>query len=151
VVVALTHAAGVSATGCPVIDAALPLPERYQIPVATAEAVNRARRERRRVIAVGTTVVRALESAFHHGRVVAGEGVATLRLGPGTPLQVVDALLTGMHQPGESHYQLLAAFVDAPLLKRAFARAVEGGYLAHEFGDATLVLCGAAERAAAQA
>jgi S-adenosylmethionine:tRNA ribosyltransferase-isomerase len=147
-VVALTHAAGLSATGDPALDAALPLPERYEIPEATARAVNGARG---RVIAVGTTVVRALESAAIGGVVRAGRGVATLVLGPSVRPRVVDGLVSGIHGPEDSHFRLLGAFAGAATLAQAAARAEAGDYARHELGDACLVLPGAfaAARAAA--
>lgn len=145
-VVSLTHAAGLSATGDARIDAALPLPERYEIPVATANAIARAKATGGRVIAVGTSVVRALEaSASTHGRrCVAGRGVATIVLGPFTRRAVVDAVLAGVHEPGTSHHALLGAFASADLLAQAHEDAVASGLTIHEFGDSTLVLPGAA-------
>jgi S-adenosylmethionine:tRNA ribosyltransferase-isomerase len=132
----LTHAAGLSSTGDPALDAALPLPERYDIPPETVRAIAGARR----VIAAGTTVVRALEGATaRRGALVAGSGTTDLRIGPGTPIVVVHAVLTGMHVPGESHYELLRAFADEITLARAADHAARAGYLSHEFGDAMLV------------
>lgn len=128
----LTHAAGLSATGDAALDAALPLPERYAVPEETWDAVQRADR----VVAVGTSVVRALESAARG----ALSGVTDLRVGADTTLRVVDGLLSGMHEPGESHFQLMAAFVDLGLLRRVCEHAAEAGYRNHEFGDATLLL-----------
>jgi len=128
----LTEAAGLSATGDPTLDAALPLPEHYEVPAETWDAVQRADR----VIAVGTSVVRALESAAR-GPLV---GVTELRLGGDTTLRVVDGLLSGMHEPGESHFQLMAAFADLGLLRAAHDHAEGSGYRNHEFGDSTLVL-----------
>ncbi len=140
-VVTLTHAAGLSATGDPALDALLPLPERYDIPSETAEAVERAREEGRRVVAVGTSVTRALEgSAAQHGRVRAGAGETDLRIGPELRRRVVDALLTGAHDPSSSHYELLLAFAPAPLLRDAVQRAAQLGYLGHELGDSWIVL-----------
>jgi S-adenosylmethionine:tRNA ribosyltransferase-isomerase len=136
----LTHAAGLSASGDPRIDAALPLPERYEIPVATVEAIARTRARAGRVIAVGTTVVRALESAAVSGTLRAGRGVAELVIDSSHRLQVVDALLTGMHGPGESHYRLLQAFADELLLAAAWRRALAADYRSHEFGDSALLL-----------
>jgi S-adenosylmethionine:tRNA ribosyltransferase-isomerase len=100
----LTHAAGLSATGDPAIDAALPLPERYDIPAETVVRIDDARAAGRRVVAVGTTVVRALEGAIvGRRRLVAGGGVTDLRIGEGFDRRVVTDLLTGMHVPTESH------------------------------------------------
>jgi len=139
---AITHAAGLSATGDPVIDAALPLPERYDIPAATVAAVAGTRRAGGRVIAVGTTVVRALEGSVlrNGGQLVAGEGVTDLIVGPGFAPRIVDGILSGIHSPHESHFQLLLAFADADLLHRAWEHAVDVGYLCHEFGDTSLIL-----------
>ncbi|HVO30421.1 MAG TPA: S-adenosylmethionine:tRNA ribosyltransferase-isomerase, partial [bacterium] len=139
---ALTHAAGLSSTGDAAVDALLPFDERFEIPARTADAVEAARREGRRVVAVGTTVVRALEgcAAANGGEVRAGSGVTSLRLGAESPRRVVDALFTGMHEPGTSHFALLEAFADRALLETAWRTAEGAGYLAHEFGDSALVL-----------
>jgi len=140
-VVALTHAAGLSATGDPALDALLPLPERYDIPDATAAAVMRALSERRRVVAVGTSVTRALEGSFAaHGEVRPGPGETDLRLGPNTLRRVSCALFTGAHDPSSSHYELLRAFASSRLLERASRFSAEHGYLAHELGDSWLIL-----------
>lgn len=138
----VTHAAGLSSTGDPALDAALPLEERLAVPARTAEAVSRARRASKRVIAVGTSVVRALESRATEpgGLLAAGEGSTSLRIGPGYRRRIVDGLLTGMHEPTESHYALLAAFAPRALLDRALDEAEAAGYLGHEFGDACLLL-----------
>jgi S-adenosylmethionine:tRNA ribosyltransferase-isomerase len=144
----LTHAAGLSATGDPVLDRALPLPERYEIPSETAQAITETRARGGRVIAVGTTVVRALESAALRGRgeVLAGAAVSSLRLDPSHRLLAVSGLLTGVHSPEESHYDLLGAFVDATTLQRSLDQARALGYRNHEFGDASLILPGALAR-----
>lgn len=92
-------------------------------------------------MAVGTTVVRALEgNAREHGALVAGEGTTDLRIGPGFRPRIVDGLLSGMHEPGSSHFAVQQAFAAPDLLGRAFAAATARGYFAHEFGDSTLVL-----------
>jgi S-adenosylmethionine:tRNA ribosyltransferase-isomerase len=142
---ALTHAAGLSSTGQPDLDRALPLPERYDIPAPTVDAVRTARAAGGRVVAVGTSVVRALEGcALRHGRdVAAGQGTTDLVVGPGYALQVVDGLLTGFHEPGSSHLGLLRAFVPPPLLDAAYAHAQAAGYRGHEFGDSSLILAAA--------
>lgn len=139
-VVALTHAAGLSSTGDTALDARFPLPEPYAIPEPTARAIERARAEGRRVIALGTTVVRALESAASlDGHVAAGPAVAVLRLSPDRPPRMVSAVITGMHEPGSSHHTLLEGFAPREVLLRAAGEAEARGYLAHEFGDACLV------------
>jgi S-adenosylmethionine:tRNA ribosyltransferase-isomerase len=138
-VASLTHAAGLSSTGEPSLDALLPLPEPYEVPPLTARAVDDARAHGGRVIAAGTTVVRALESASASGRVAPGPGVARLRVDATHVLRSVDAILTGLHEPGSSHFDLLTAFAPAEALVRACERAEAAGYLAHEFGDSMMV------------
>ena len=113
----LTHAAGISSTGDAVLDA----------------------RAGRRIVAVGTTVVRALEHAGRFGDVNAGEGIADQRIGPDTRLHVVDAILSGTHEPGTSHYELLRAFTDDATLERVSEELDARGYLTHEFGDSVLL------------
>ncbi len=141
---ALTHAAGLSSTGDPAIDAALPLPERYDLPAATVAAIAATRAVGGRVIAAGTTVVRALEGcAAAHGKLRAGTGETDLKIGPGFAPRVVDALLSGVHAPGESHWHILRAFAGDDLLARAAALAAELGFRGHELGDSTLILPGA--------
>jgi S-adenosylmethionine:tRNA ribosyltransferase-isomerase len=136
----LTHAAGISSTGDPELDRRLPLDEPYRIPIATEEAIAAALCEGRRIVAVGTTVVRALEdSAATFGSVAAGSGMARLRLGPQTRLRVVDAILSGTHDPGSSHYDLLHAFADKDALRRADDALNSAGYRTHEFGDSVLI------------
>jgi S-adenosylmethionine:tRNA ribosyltransferase-isomerase len=136
----LTHAAGISSTGDPELDRMLPLDEPYRIPVATEEAIAAALCEGRRIVAIGTTVVRALEdSAATYGSVAAGSGMARLRLGAQTRLRVVDAILSGTHEPGASHYELLGAFADTDVLRRADDALNSANYRTHEFGDSVLI------------
>lgn len=136
----LTHAAGISSTGDPELDRKLPLDEPYRIPVATEEAIAAAMCEGRRIVAIGTTVVRALEdSAATYGSVAAGSGMARLRLGPQTRLRVVGAVLSGTHEPGTSHHDLLHAFADKEALGRADDALNSAGYRSHEFGDSVLI------------
>jgi S-adenosylmethionine:tRNA ribosyltransferase-isomerase len=137
----LSHSAGISSTGSALLDRRLPFPERYEIPPETVSAVARARAAGRRVVAVGTTVVRALESAARRpGGLRAGEGNATLVLGPGFRRRIVSGILSGLHEDGTSHFALLEAFADRLLLVRSVRFAAEHGYLQHEFGDVCLVL-----------
>jgi S-adenosylmethionine:tRNA ribosyltransferase-isomerase len=139
-VATITHAAGISSTGDEELDRRLPFDEPYRIPEATACAIRRTRACLGRIVAVGTTVVRALEhAAARDGCVCAGEGLATQRIGPGTPLRVVDAILTGTHEPGTSHYELLRAFTDDATLRRASEELEAHHYRTHEFGDSVLI------------
>ena len=136
----LTHAAGISSTGDAELDRRLPLDEPYGVAPSTAAAIVRARARGKRVVAVGTSVVRALESSFaEHGRVRPGEGIARLRIGPETPLNVVDAMLSGTHEPGSSHYELLRGFTGDTTLRRADRELEAHGYRTHEFGDSVFV------------
>jgi S-adenosylmethionine:tRNA ribosyltransferase-isomerase len=118
-----------------------PLPERFQVPSATARLVNAVHGWKGRVIAVGTTVVRALESvATTDGAVRQGEGWTTLVVRPERGLQAVDGLLTGWHEHPSSHLELLEAAAGAELLERSYRAAHAHGYLWHEFGDLHLIL-----------
>lgn len=137
----ITHAAGISSTGDEDLDHLLPFDEPYHIPEATAEAVETTRRRGGRVIAVGTTVVRALEAAAtEDGHLRSGDGVAKGKIGPATRLRVVDAILSGTHEPGTSHYELLRAFLEDSTLERATSELIAQGYRTHEFGDSVLIL-----------
>ncbi len=139
----LTHAAGLSATGDPAIDEALPLPERYEIPAGTVRAIARAHARGARVIAVGTTVVRALEGcAATHGSLQPGHGVTDLLIGPSFRPTVIDGLLTGMHEPTSSHFRMLQAFAPRALLDASWAEATRLGYRGHELGDTCLIAPG---------
>lgn len=138
---ALTHAAGLSATGDEALDRALPLGERFDIPEATVQAIKAARAAGGRVVAAGTSVVRALEArALEASGLVAGVGHTELRIGPGFVPRVVQGLLSGIHDPSASHHALLEAFAPRAWLDAAHERAETLGYLAHEFGDACLIL-----------
>ena len=118
-----------------------PLPERFRVPAATARLVGWTRAAGRRVIAVGTTAARALESATRaDGTVVPARGSTDLVLGPDRLPRVVDGLITGMHAPDASHLLLLEAVAGAQLVERAYTAALERRYLWHEFGDVSLLL-----------
>jgi S-adenosylmethionine:tRNA ribosyltransferase-isomerase len=118
-----------------------PYPERYRVPEPTARIVNAVRGRGGRVIAVGTTVVRALETVAGLDRsVAAAEGWTSLVITPGRRLRVVDGLLTGWHDPASSHLELLEAAAGRELLRRSYAAARAHGYRFHEFGDVHLIL-----------
>ncbi|OLE53246.1 MAG: S-adenosylmethionine:tRNA ribosyltransferase-isomerase [Acidobacteria bacterium 13_1_20CM_3_53_8] len=115
--------------------------EEYFISEASAEKINRAHAQSRRVIAVGTTVVRALESAGdEEGIVRPGHGYTRLRITSEYVLTTVDSLLTGLHEPEASHLDLLTAFLPAEQIRSAYEEAVRLGYLWHEFGDLNLIV-----------
>jgi S-adenosylmethionine:tRNA ribosyltransferase-isomerase len=119
----------------------LPYPERAVVPRWTADSVNATRRAGGRVVAVGTTVVRALESASTDACEVAPfDGWTDLIVTPARGLHVVDGLITGWHEPQTSHLQLIEAVAGADHLALAYDAAIERRYLWHEFGDSLLVL-----------
>jgi S-adenosylmethionine:tRNA ribosyltransferase-isomerase len=118
-----------------------PYAERYRVPTATARLVNAVHDWGGRVIAVGTTVVRALETvAAPDGVVAPGDGETSLVVSPRRGLRAIDGLLTGWHDPGSSHLDLMEAAVGVELLERSYEAARARGYLFHEFGDTHLIL-----------
>jgi len=126
-----------------------PYPEPFDVPPATADLVNHVRARGGRVIAGGTTVVRALETAAlggadgsrgSRGRVRAAAGWTSHVVTPETGVRAVDGLLTGLHEPRSSHLRMLAAFAGPELLGRCYQTAIDAGYLWHEFGDVHLLL-----------
>ncbi len=141
-VVALTHSTGLSSTGDPELDQHLPAPEYYEIPSRTADAIEKARLRGGRVIAVGTSVVRALESqARLHplATLLPGSAWTSLLIGANHRRRVVDGILTGVHDVTESHFRMLESFVDRGVLDLITARASAAGLLSHEFGDSVLI------------
>ncbi|MBN1572214.1 MAG: tRNA preQ1(34) S-adenosylmethionine ribosyltransferase-isomerase QueA [Deltaproteobacteria bacterium] len=121
--------------------------EEYEISCGTAEAVNRARAEGRRVVAVGTTTVRGLESAVNeNGEVKAGRDVTSLFITPGYRFRVVDVLLTNFHLPRSTLVVLVSVFCEAPgvsgseMILRAYREAIEKGYRFYSYGDAMLII-----------
>jgi S-adenosylmethionine:tRNA ribosyltransferase-isomerase len=135
------------------------LPERFDLPAATVDAIAETHASGRRVVAAGTTVVRALEGCARltdlregvprdsrggrGGSLVPGEGTTDLRIDARFSPRIVDGLLTGLHELGTSHRSLVQAFAPEPLLARSWTHAEASGYLDHEFGDECLVLPGA--------
>ncbi len=118
-----------------------PYPEQFAVPAATARTVNDRRAGGGRIIAIGTTVVRALESAVGtDGMVHASAGRTELVVTPQRGVRVVDGLLTGFHEPAASHLDMLAAIAGRPLLDACYAEAASQRYLWHEFGDVNLLL-----------
>jgi S-adenosylmethionine:tRNA ribosyltransferase-isomerase len=118
-----------------------PYAEYFRLPASTARLVNHARSAGGRVIAVGTTVVRALQSAYRKDGVLhASEGWTNLVIHPDTSLTAIDGLLTGLHEPRSSHLSMLMALAGYEHVRLAYQQALEGGYLWHEFGDVHLIL-----------
>lgn len=118
-----------------------PYPEWFEVPEATARVVTQARAAGNRVIAVGTTAVRALESVTDaYGRITATSGWTDLVVTPERGVRAVDGLLTGLHEPRASHLLMLQAIAGSPVLRRTYAEALERRYLWHEFGDVNLLI-----------
>jgi S-adenosylmethionine:tRNA ribosyltransferase-isomerase len=118
-----------------------PYEERYRVSRATADRVNATRNAGHRVVAVGTTVVRALETVTDaRGTTHPGEGWTDLVIPPGRSVRAVDSLITGLHEPHATHLAVLTGVIDRPQLSRAYAAARQAGYLWHEFGDSHLIL-----------
>jgi S-adenosylmethionine:tRNA ribosyltransferase-isomerase len=119
----------------------LPAEEFYHVPVATADAVNHAHASRRRVIGVGTSVVRALETMVDaRGLVSAGEGWTDLVVTADRVIRSIDGLVTGFHEPTSTHLAMLEAIAGRSHLFTAYTAAIEGAYKWHEFGDSHLIL-----------
>jgi S-adenosylmethionine:tRNA ribosyltransferase-isomerase len=116
------------------------LPEPFEVPASAADAIERTRSRGGRVIAVGTTVVRALESSFDGCRVRAARGFTRLHLSPDRPVRAIDGLLTGFHDARSTHLSLLAAVAGETFVRRSYRTAVDAGFLWHEFGDVQLIL-----------
>ncbi len=120
-----------------------PYPERFRVPPATANTVNRTRAAGGRIIAVGTTALRALETVTSaRGAIRPGHGWTELVITPDRGVFAVDALVTGWHAPGATHLALLAALAGAEHLERTYQAALRHGYLWHEFGDLHLLFAG---------
>jgi S-adenosylmethionine:tRNA ribosyltransferase-isomerase len=118
-----------------------PQPERFAVPEETARLVNMTRAWGNRVVAVGTTVTRALETAADRDGVVReASGWTDVVLGPKRPARVVSGLITGWHDTGASHIELLRAVAGDALVEQAYAEALRERYLWHEFGDSCLLL-----------
>jgi len=118
-----------------------PYPERYRVPAATAQRVNTARANGGRIIAVGTTVTRALETtADADGAVHADEGWTEHVVSPAAGVRAVDGIITGWHEPRASHLALLEAIAGRDLLQRSYAAALAGRYRWHQFGDLHLIV-----------
>ena len=136
----ITHAAGISSTGDPELDALLPFDEPYRVPASTAMAIGTVRAQGGSIVAIGTTVVRALEhAACVDGIVQAGVGLATQRIGASSELRIVDAIVSGTHERGNSHYELLRAFADDEMLGRIDQELNSHAYRTHEFGDSVFL------------
>ena len=135
-IVPITLHCGVSSLEAP----ERPTFEPYAVPPRTASIVNDARARGSRVVAVGTTALRALESAVHGDRVVASRGWTDLVIEPDRDVRSVDGILTGFHHEGATHRSILRAFLPEAVLVEAYRAAAASGYLQHEFGDVHLIV-----------
>ena len=116
------------------------LPERYEIDPSSAEILQRARSEKRRIVAVGTTTTRALETAVSkHGDLISGPGVADLTITPGYRFQTIGALLTNFHLPKSSLLILVSTFGGHKLIMDAYAHAVASRYRFYSYGDCMFI------------
>ncbi len=138
----ITLHTGLSSTRDDALDATRPVAEEeFRVPAETADAVNAAHAAGKRVIAVGTSVVRAVETAANpDGLVEPARGWTRLRIRPDYTLRAVDGLLTGMHEPRTTHLDMLSAFVAPDRLQSAYHEAIRLRYLWHEFGDVNLII-----------
>lgn len=114
--------------------------EEYEVSLHAAERINRAKREGKKIVAVGTTSVRVLESAFYDGELHPGSGSTDLFITPGYTFQVVDQLFTNFHTPGSTLLVLVSAFAGSSLIKEAYRHAIQQRYRFFSYGDAMLIL-----------
>jgi S-adenosylmethionine:tRNA ribosyltransferase-isomerase len=130
------HSAGLSSTGDRAIDSMLPLPEYYEVPEQTWKDIKEAQKNGKRIVALGTSVTRSIESAVLSGE---SKGLTSLKINALSDLKVITSLVTGMHEEGSSHSQLMQAFCSVETLSRAEREAESRDYASHEFGDLTLI------------
>lgn len=139
-VVPITHAISLSSTGDPNLDQLLPFPEKYQISYKTASVLNGALWNNDRIIALGTSVMRALESNISNGLIKEGNFESNLKITKKYKLKIVDGLITGMHIPNAPHFELLQSLISKEEIGIAYEDARGLGYKWHEYGDLTLIL-----------
>jgi S-adenosylmethionine:tRNA ribosyltransferase-isomerase len=138
-IVSILHSAGISSTGDSELDALLPLSEFYEVPQGTLDTIRGAREEGFKAVALGTTVLRALESSLNTGELT---GLAKTKITPEYEIQSVDALFSGMHEPETSHMKILKSFCSLGVLNKGYQEAIDENYKGHEYGDVSLLDCG---------
>jgi S-adenosylmethionine:tRNA ribosyltransferase-isomerase len=138
-IVSLLHSAGISSTGDTKLDSLLPLNEFYEVPRETIDTINKARAKGFKAVALGTTVLRALESSLSSGELI---GHANLKITPDYEIKSVDALFSGMHEPETSHMKILKSFCSLNVLNQGYQEAIDEDYQGHEYGDVSLLDCG---------
>lgn len=141
VVADLLHSAGISSTGSAELDQLLPLTEWYKIPMQTALEFQKAKQNNRKIVAMGTTVLRAMESAWDGVTLKAGSGLTQLKMTPGYQLHTANALVTGMHEVGTSHMLILDCLCPIEQIRLAYSEAEYLGYRGHEYGDLSYLHC----------
>ncbi|MGE0171250.1 MAG: S-adenosylmethionine:tRNA ribosyltransferase-isomerase [Oligoflexales bacterium] len=141
IICSILHGAGISSTGSEGLDAVLPLAEWYEVPQDTVNLIRSAKQMNQKIIALGTTVARALESAVSAGDLQAQSGFTTLKIGQHTRLSVVNGLISGLHAPGTSHLEMSKAFCSQEHIQRGYVEAERLGYRDHEFGDLSFLSC----------
>ena len=141
-VASLLHGAGISSTGSEDLDRYLPLEEWFEVPGETVEAIAQTKHRKGKVIALGTTVARALESAVNSiGELESKSGYTNLKIGPNSILKVVDGLISGLHEKGTSHLELSRAFCNREIIEQAYHQAQFLPYRNHEYGDLSYLSC----------
>jgi len=140
-IASLIHGAGISSTGDFTLDNLLPLEEWYEIPEETVAAIEENKRRGYRIIALGTTVIRAVESAGLQGKLIPGARTTNLKIGPDHDFHYIDTLITGMHEPGTSHVDILNSFCSVSHIAAGYKQASKEEYRAHEYGDISLLDC----------
>jgi S-adenosylmethionine:tRNA ribosyltransferase-isomerase len=141
-VATVLHGAGISTSGSRDLDRHLPLEEWFEVGTATVDSIFRTKTRGGKVVALGTSVARALESSVNfYGRLEPKSGFTSLRIGTKTKIKVVDALISGLHEPGTSHLELSKAFCSKELVEQAYDQASSLPYRNHEFGDLSFLSC----------
>lgn len=136
----LLHSAGISSTGSIELDGLLPFNEWYEIPESLPEKLDKAREGGRQVMAAGTSVLRALESAWDGKTLKSGVGISNLQIHSGYAVKTASSLITGMHEPGTSHMDILGSFCPIHQIQTGYAEAEKMGYRGHEYGDISLLV-----------
>ena len=137
----ILHGAGISSTGSVALDQLLPLTEWYDLPESTALKFSHAKRSEQKNVALGTTVLRAIESAWDGNQLRTGHGLTNLKITPGYRIQTVNALITGMHEVGTSHMNILDSICPIDHIRTGYSEAEQRGYRSHEYGDLAYLHC----------
>lgn len=137
----ILHGAGISSTGSIELDQLLPLREWYDISESTALKFNHAKQTQQTIVALGTTVLRAVESAWDGNQLRTGQGLTNLKITPGYNIQTVDALITGMHEVSTSHMNILDSICPINHVRAGYTEAEQRGYRSHEYGDIAYLNC----------